>query len=121
MPPLNTIMNIRTLHRLKVTQRQFFVKGEEEFIVGTFGGDGFGGRPGGGREVFGSDVAERADVESLEFRGHEGATAGVVEVEDEVFDGIGEEVVRHGWGWKMRRKWAVGGGGKGKARHKGIT
>jgi hypothetical protein len=56
----------------------------------------------------------------LEFRGHEGATAGVVEVEDEVFDRIGEEVVRHGWGVEMKKMGggrAVPGGGNRRGKH----
>ena len=81
-----------------MTQGQLVVEGEEEFIVAAFGGDGVGCRPGRGGEVLGRDVAEGAGVEGVQFGGDEGAAGGVVEVEDEVFDRVGEEVVGHGAG-----------------------
>lgn len=79
-----------------MTQRELIVQCEEEFIVGAFGGNGIGCGPGGVGEVFGGDVAEGSGVEGVEFGGDEGAAGGVVEVEDEVFDAVWEEVVGHG-------------------------
>lgn len=96
VPPLNPIRNAGTLHRLQMTQRELIVQCEEEFIVGAFGGNGIGCGPGGVGEIFGGDVAEGSGVEGVEFGGDEGAAGGVVEVKDEVFDAVWEEVVGHG-------------------------